>query len=53
LVRILAAADIFDALTSNRPYREPFSDEKAIEKLREMKNEIDQKIVDVLAKIVL
>ncbi len=53
LCRILAVADIFDALTSNRPYREPYSEEKAIEKLREMKSEIDQKVVDVLAKSVM
>ncbi len=34
LARILALADAFDAMTSNRPYRDAFSTEKAIEELR-------------------
>ncbi|MCL6479436.1 MAG: response regulator [Peptococcaceae bacterium] len=33
--RIIAVADAFDALTSERPYRRPYSQEKAVEILRE------------------
>ncbi len=33
--RIVAIADVFDALTSKRPYKEPFSNEKALEIMRE------------------
>jgi len=34
--RIVAVADIFDALTSRRPYKEPWSNEKALATLQEM-----------------
>lgn len=34
--RIVAVADIFDALTSRRPYKEPWSNEKALATLAEM-----------------
>ena len=33
--RICAVVDVFDALTSRRPYKEPFSIEKAQEIMRE------------------
>ncbi len=42
--RILAIADIFDALTSTRPYRKAFSPDKAIEILKEEK--VDQDILN-------
>ncbi len=32
--RIVALADVFDALTSRRPYKEPFSPEQAVEIIR-------------------
>ena len=32
--RICAVADVFDALTSRRPYKEPFSNEKSLEIMR-------------------
>lgn len=51
LVRILSVADIYDALTSGRPYRKAFTPERAIEVLRSMKDQIDQKIVDVLVSV--
>lgn len=51
-VRILAIADIFDALTSDRPYRKALSHDEAFRTLREMGETIDQKVVDVLVKIV-
>jgi response regulator RpfG family c-di-GMP phosphodiesterase len=50
LVRILSVADIYDALTSNRPYRQPFTKEKAFEVLRSMKDQLDQKIVEVFVQ---
>jgi putative two-component system response regulator len=33
--RICAIADVFDALTSKRPYKEPYPNEKALEIMRE------------------
>ncbi|MBF0594884.1 MAG: HD domain-containing protein [Candidatus Omnitrophica bacterium] len=51
-VRILAIADIFDALTSDRPYRKALSHDEAFKTLRSMGEKIDQKIVDVLTKVV-
>lgn len=52
LVRILGIADIFDALTTTRPYRKSFSREKAIDMLRDMKGQVDPRIVDVLTQVV-
>jgi HD-GYP domain-containing protein (c-di-GMP phosphodiesterase class II) len=37
--RIVAVADIFDALTSKRPYKEAWSNERAIEMLEELAGE--------------
>jgi HD-GYP domain-containing protein (c-di-GMP phosphodiesterase class II) len=50
LVRITTVADIYDALTSDRPYRERFSREKAFEMLREMrdKGQLDSDVVEIL-----
>ncbi len=50
LVRITTIADIFDALTSDRPYRDCFTMEKAFETLREMKDQgqLDPDIVEIL-----
>lgn len=35
LARVLQVADIYDALTSNRPYKQPFTPEQALEILRD------------------
>ena len=52
--RILSIVDIYDALTSNRPYRKAMSVDKAIEILLDSakKNLVDKQIVDVLIKLV-
>lgn len=50
LARIIAVADVFDALTSKRHYREPAPDEKVIAILREDvdKNHLDARVVEAL-----
>jgi putative two-component system response regulator len=46
--RICAAADVFDALTSRRSYKEPFSNEEAYEILRSgRESHFDPRIVDL------
>lgn len=45
--RICAVADVFDALTSKRPYKEPFSDEKALQIMRESRGtHFDPRVLD-------
>lgn len=51
LVRITTVADIYDALTTDRPYRVQFSKEKAFDILCEMKGQIDPDIVDILIEM--
>jgi len=51
LVRILAVADICDALMTNRPYRRALSIDETKKTLREMGEKIDQKVVDTLISI--
>lgn len=46
LVRILTIADIYDALTTTRPYREKFDRQSAFKQLQDMKGLLDQDIVD-------
>ncbi len=47
--RIVAVADVFDALTSKRPYKEPFSSEKSYSIIKEGRgNHFDPDIVDAL-----
>ena len=47
LVRILSVAEVYDALTTERPYRPKKSKEAAISILRSMKTHLDQDIIDV------
>lgn len=46
--RIVAVADVFDALTSRRPYKDPFPFERAIEIIKEGRGKhFDPNIVDI------
>lgn len=47
LVRILTITDIYDALTTERPYRPKLDSKEAAQILRSMKNELDQDIVEL------
>ena len=50
--RITALADVFDALTSKRPYKEPFSNEKALGIIREGRGtHFDPDLVDAFFEI--
>ena len=52
--RIIAAADAFDALTSKRPYREPFAAEEALEYLTGLSGRLlDPQIFPALERVVL
>lgn len=47
--RIVAVADVFDALTSKRPYKEPWSNDAAFARLRELSGvKLDAECVDAL-----
>ena len=47
--RIVAVADVFDALTSKRPYKEAWSNESAIQELKRLAGEkLDQECVNAL-----
>lgn len=48
--RILAVADVFDALTARRPYREPAGDEEALRYLQEdaLAGKLDPRMVEAL-----
>ncbi|HOY09461.1 MAG TPA: HD domain-containing protein [Candidatus Omnitrophota bacterium] len=52
LVRILQVSDIYDALTTNRPYRDPFTSQQAIDTLKSMKDQVDLKVVETLERVV-
>ncbi|WP_026395893.1 HD-GYP domain-containing protein [Acetobacterium malicum] len=50
--RIISVADIYDAMTSNRPYREKFLHEVTVEEmLRNKQIQFDGRIVDAFLKI--
>ncbi len=51
LVRIATVADIYDALTTDRPYRDRFSKEEAFEILCDLKGQIDPDVADILIDI--
>jgi len=50
--RLMGIVDVYDALISERPYKKPFSDEKAMEIIiSESGKQFDPAIVDVFVKI--
>ncbi len=51
VARIFAVADVYDALTSDRPYRKAWAKEKAVVYIREQSGKLfDPKVVDVFLK---
>ena len=50
LVRIMTVADIYDAITTDRPYRDRMSTETAIGELRKMGEKLDQDVVDAFVE---
>ena len=51
--RIFAVVDVFDALTSNRPYRLAWTTKKTIEHIRQQAGlYFDPKIVDVFLRLI-
>jgi len=52
--RIMAVADAFDAMLSGRPYKKPYSKEKAIEELRENSGtQFDPEIVKIFLEVLI
>lgn len=50
--RIIAIADIFDALTMNRPYKEPWPIDKAFESIRQDSgSHLDPRLVEIFIEI--
>lgn len=50
--RIVAAADVYDALTSDRPYRKALPKEEAIAELKRMRGvKLDPRVVDALLEV--
>ncbi len=53
MARIIAAADIYNALTTDRPYRKAFSAERAIEIIEEMRGtDLDPDVADALLRVI-
>jgi len=53
IARVIAAADIFNALTTKRPYREAFSHEEAIETIRQLRGtDLDPDVAEALLRVV-
>ena len=53
IARIITAADVYNALTTRRPYRDALSAEEASTKLREMKGStLDPIIADALLRVI-
>lgn len=51
--RIIGAAEVYDALTTSRPYQDPLSPEEAVERMRGLAGRvIDPAVIDALAKSV-
>ncbi|MCD6135864.1 HD domain-containing protein [Candidatus Bipolaricaulota bacterium] len=52
IARIITAADVYDALSTDRPYRKAFSREKSLEILQKMRGkELDPEVADALERV--
>ena len=52
IARIITAADIYNALCTDRPYRKALSHEKAIQMIKEMKGaDLDPVVADALLRV--
>jgi hypothetical protein len=52
IARIITAADIYNALSTDRPYRKAFSHEKTVEMIKEMKSvDLDPVVADALLRV--
>lgn len=50
--RIVAVADVWNALTTQRPYRGPMSEDEAREEIKDMAGvKLDQEVVDALLEV--
>ena len=53
LARIIAAADIYNALTTDRPYRKAFSAERTVATLEDMRGtDLDPQVADALLRVI-
>lgn len=53
IARIIAAADIYNALSTDRPYRKAFSHEETARMIREMRGaDIDPRVADALLRVI-
>ena len=53
VARIFAVVDVFDALTSNRPYRPAWTTKEAVEHIRQQAGiHFDPQVVNVFLKII-
>lgn len=53
MARIISVADVFDVITSNRPYKEAFSFDEALEEMQRCKgSQFDPFVVDALSPLV-
>ena len=50
-VRIVAIVDAFDAMTTKRPYKEPWSVDKAMEYIRESDGHFEPRLADLFLSI--
>ncbi|RLE38915.1 phosphohydrolase, partial [Candidatus Acetothermia bacterium] len=51
--RIVAVADVYNALTTDRPYREAYSKAEALEIIRDMSGkELDPQLVEIFLRVI-
>jgi len=51
--RIIAAAEVYDALTTSRPYQEKMTPEEAVERMADLSGTVlDPKVYEALMRIV-